>query len=219
MAKAGKKLKKLETKVRKLAKKIGEKGTAAVKKPHVSPLAPPAFPELPVIEGVRFAATQAGVRYAEPHRRDAGATCARHCDRRRLHPVRHPRGPGARLRGEDRQGVDRGRGDHRQLRQRQRLHRRRRRGGRGAGDRRRGRGARHPALPRLLLLDRRDRRTLPFERIVAAIGALKDALSPDGIAAAARAIMTTDTFPKGAAAEVDIDGQPVGSPASPRARA
>ena len=29
----------------------------------VSPLAPAAFPALPVIEGVRFAATAAGVRY------------------------------------------------------------------------------------------------------------------------------------------------------------
>jgi glutamate N-acetyltransferase/amino-acid N-acetyltransferase len=50
---------------------------------------------------------------------------------------------------------------------------------------------------------------LPFERIVAAIGTLKDGLAPDGIAGAARAIMTTDTFPKGATATVDIDGQPV----------
>ena len=56
MAKAGKKLKKLETKVRELAKMIEEKVETAVKKPHVSPLAPPAFPDLPVIEGVRFAA-------------------------------------------------------------------------------------------------------------------------------------------------------------------
>jgi glutamate N-acetyltransferase/amino-acid N-acetyltransferase len=50
---------------------------------------------------------------------------------------------------------------------------------------------------------------LPHDRIVAAAGALKDGLSPAGAEAAARAIMTTDTFPKGAAAEVEIDGTTV----------
>jgi glutamate N-acetyltransferase/amino-acid N-acetyltransferase len=50
---------------------------------------------------------------------------------------------------------------------------------------------------------------LPFDRILAAIGTLKDALSPDGIAGAARAIMTTDTFPKGATATVEVEGHPV----------
>jgi glutamate N-acetyltransferase/amino-acid N-acetyltransferase len=47
---------------------------------------------------------------------------------------------------------------------------------------------------------------LPAERIVAAMGALRDGLASDGAARAARAIMTTDTFPKGAAATVDLDG-------------
>ncbi|TYB77704.1 bifunctional glutamate N-acetyltransferase/amino-acid acetyltransferase ArgJ [Maritimibacter fusiformis] len=50
---------------------------------------------------------------------------------------------------------------------------------------------------------------LPFERITAKLDELNAALSPDGIAGAARAIMTTDTFPKGAGAEVMIDGAPV----------
>lgn len=50
---------------------------------------------------------------------------------------------------------------------------------------------------------------LPHERIEAALDALVDGLSPDGIPDAARAIMTTDTYPKGAMAEVEIGGQTV----------
>ncbi len=51
--------------------------------------------------------------------------------------------------------------------------------------------------------------SLPFERITAKLNELNAALAPDGIAAAARAIMTTDTYPKGAMAEVSIGGKPV----------
>jgi glutamate N-acetyltransferase/amino-acid N-acetyltransferase len=47
---------------------------------------------------------------------------------------------------------------------------------------------------------------LPWPRIADAIPALKTALEPAGIEAAARAIMTTDTFPKGASAEVQLPG-------------
>ena len=50
---------------------------------------------------------------------------------------------------------------------------------------------------------------LPHERILARLDDLAAALDPAGLPAAARAIMTTDTFPKGAAAEVQIDGQTV----------
>ena len=49
---------------------------------------------------------------------------------------------------------------------------------------------------------------LPWQRIADAVPALHDALDPHGIEAAARAIMTTDTFPKGAGAEIDLpDGR------------
>jgi glutamate N-acetyltransferase/amino-acid N-acetyltransferase len=41
---------------------------------------------------------------------------------------------------------------------------------------------------------------LPYERITAKVGDLAAALDPAGMEAAARAIMTTDTFPKGAKA-------------------
>jgi len=50
---------------------------------------------------------------------------------------------------------------------------------------------------------------LPHDRVTAAIGDLKSKLDPNGIAAAAKAIMTTDTFPKGASAKVEIDGKTV----------
>ncbi len=47
---------------------------------------------------------------------------------------------------------------------------------------------------------------LPVEKITARVGELVAGLRQDGIAAAARAIMTTDTFPKGAAQTCSIDG-------------
>ena len=47
---------------------------------------------------------------------------------------------------------------------------------------------------------------LPVERITARVDDLAAGLRADGIAAAARAIMTTDTFPKGAHASCTIDG-------------
>lgn len=47
---------------------------------------------------------------------------------------------------------------------------------------------------------------LKHERITAKLGELAGALTADGIADAARAIMTTDTFPKGAAAEIAANG-------------
>ena len=50
---------------------------------------------------------------------------------------------------------------------------------------------------------------LPHERITAVLGDLHAKLDPAGIEDAARAIMTTDTFPKGASATVEIDGKTV----------
>jgi len=47
---------------------------------------------------------------------------------------------------------------------------------------------------------------LPHERIEAALDALVAGLEPGGITDAARAIMTTDTYPKGARATVEVDG-------------
>ena len=50
---------------------------------------------------------------------------------------------------------------------------------------------------------------LPHDRIIASLEALTNSQSPDGIKAAARAIMTTDTFAKGASTVINVDGQPV----------
>lgn len=47
---------------------------------------------------------------------------------------------------------------------------------------------------------------LPHERIVAAVDGLARDLRKDGAADAARAIMTTDTFPKGASASLAVGG-------------
>ncbi|MEM6467054.1 MAG: bifunctional glutamate N-acetyltransferase/amino-acid acetyltransferase ArgJ, partial [Pseudomonadota bacterium] len=50
---------------------------------------------------------------------------------------------------------------------------------------------------------------LPHDRITAKLVELRDSLAPDRGEEAARAIMTTDTFPKGAFGRVELDGVPV----------
>ncbi|MBY6159731.1 bifunctional glutamate N-acetyltransferase/amino-acid acetyltransferase ArgJ [Mameliella alba] len=50
---------------------------------------------------------------------------------------------------------------------------------------------------------------LPHDRITAKLDELHAALSPEGMADAARAIMTTDTFPKAATAEIEVDRKTV----------
>ncbi len=50
---------------------------------------------------------------------------------------------------------------------------------------------------------------LPVERIESALPALAENLSPDAWPEAARAIMTTDTVPKGVSRQVEVDGQTV----------
>jgi glutamate N-acetyltransferase / amino-acid N-acetyltransferase len=50
---------------------------------------------------------------------------------------------------------------------------------------------------------------LPHDRIIQKLEDLNEALDSSGIEDAARAIMTTDTFPKGASAQIQVDGQTV----------
>jgi len=50
---------------------------------------------------------------------------------------------------------------------------------------------------------------LPLDRIIAALPACRDALAETGWYAAVKAIMTTDTVPKGASRQVLVDGAPV----------
>jgi glutamate N-acetyltransferase / amino-acid N-acetyltransferase len=209
MAKAGKKLKKLETKVRKLARRIEETVEKAAKPRHVSPLAPAAFPALPVIEGVRFAATQAGVRYA--NRTDLmlvelapGTTIAGAFTRSatRAAPVLDCEAKIGKASSEG-AAIIVNSGNANAFT-----------GAAGVAAVAEVTGAVAEALgvPAARVFSSSTGvigEPLPADRILAAIAALKEGLAPDGIADAARAIMTTDTFPKGAAATVDIEGQPV----------
>ncbi len=50
---------------------------------------------------------------------------------------------------------------------------------------------------------------LPYERILARLDAAVGELSPHGLPDCARAIMTTDTYPKGSAATIALDGQTI----------
>ena len=50
---------------------------------------------------------------------------------------------------------------------------------------------------------------LPHDRITSKLTELQDQQANDGIAAAAKAIMTTDTFPKGASQTIMVAGKPV----------
>jgi glutamate N-acetyltransferase/amino-acid N-acetyltransferase len=50
---------------------------------------------------------------------------------------------------------------------------------------------------------------LPFEKITVTLSDLKKGLSPGELKGAAEAIMTTDTFPKAAGAQINIDGKTI----------
>ena len=175
----------------------------------ISPLAPAAFPALPVIEGVRFAAVQAGVRYK--NRTDLmlaelaeGTTVAGvyTTSATRSAPVRDCQAKTG--------GPDQGRaaflvnsGNSNAFT------------GQAGED---AVAAICAAATEALGIPASRVFTsstgvigepLPFERITAALPQLVAALSADAIEPAARAIMTTDTFPKGAAAEIMVDGKPV----------
>jgi glutamate N-acetyltransferase/amino-acid N-acetyltransferase len=180
----------------------------------VSPLAPAAFPALPVVDGVRFAAAEAGVRY--PGRLDVmlaelapGASLAGVFTRSatRSGPV---------LWCEEKLGALQIRGA----------------GGAGfailvnSGNANAFTGANGRVAVEATARAVAERlgvpvdhvfvastgvigEPLPADRIVAALDGLRDGLAADAAERAARAIMTTDTFPKGAAARVELGGVPV----------
>ncbi|KFI28958.1 bifunctional glutamate N-acetyltransferase/amino-acid acetyltransferase ArgJ [Paenirhodobacter enshiensis] len=220
------KIEKLRDKVKGLRAQIGETAeaavetvteaaaevAAAVKKAHdVSPLAPAAFPALPEIAGVSFAATAAGVRYAgrtdvmlasiAPGAAIAGAfttsstrsACVLDCQAKLAMTV--PEGAGAAI------IVNSGNANAFTGAQ-----------GQTSVDAVTGAVAEALAIPASRVFSSSTGvigEPLPHERIVEAIGALKAGLAPAGIEAAARAIMTTDTFPKGATAEVATPDGPI----------
>ena len=180
--------------------------------PARSPLAPERFPDLPTIGGVRFAATQAGVRYAgrtdlmlvhvAPGASIAGvftrsstrSAAVRDCQDKL---AAMPRDAGAGM------AIMVNSGNANTFT-----------GARGAEDVARLSDAVATALDvpvgRVFTASTGViGELLPRDRITAAIPALIQGLDADAAPDAARAIMTTDTFPKGAVAEVRIDGTPV----------
>ena len=178
-------------------------------KPKVSPLAPASFPDLPVIDGVRFAAVAAGVRYKG--RTDVmlaelapGSTVAGVFTRSatRSAPVLDCQaknglpsvGKAAFLVNSGNSNAFTGQAGERSV------------------------AAICSAVAEATGIDPTRVFTsstgvigepLPHERITAKLADLNAALSPDALEGAARAIMTTDTFPKGSAAVVTIGGKSV----------
>lgn len=175
----------------------------------VSPLAPEAFPELPVIEGAAFSAAQAGVRYQG--RTDVmlahlcpGTTMAGVFTRSatRSAPVLDCQAKIA-LDGSEGAAIIVNSGNSNAFT-----------GKNGVVSTRAVTSAvaETLGLPESRVFSSSTGvigEPLPHERITAKLKELADTLDKGAIAAAARAIMTTDTFPKGAAAEIAIGGKTV----------
>lgn len=174
----------------------------------VSPLVPAAFPQLPVIEGAEFAAIGAGIKYL--HRKDvmlvrlapgtsmAGvftrsstrSACVRDCQAKLAAKV--PAGAGAAI------VVNSGNSNAFTGKQ----------GDAAVAAVTEG-VAKVMGLPTARVFSSSTGvigELLPHEKISAMVPALTADLSEAGIQMAAEAIMTTDTFPKGAAATVQGDG-------------
>ena len=175
----------------------------------VSPLAPEKFPDLPVIDGVRFATAQAGVKYKGRTDvmlavADAGSTIAGVFTRSatRSAPV---------LDCQEKIGLD-GMGPLAIVVNS---------GNSNAFTGKHGRASvaaitAAAAAATGVSVDRVFTSStgvigepLPHDKIVAVLDQLNADLDSGGIAAAARAIMTTDTYPKGATVTVDTDHGPI----------
>ena len=174
----------------------------------VSPLAPAHFPKLPLIAGAEFAAVEAGVRYLNrkdvmlirlaPGTAIAGAFtrsstrsgCVRDCQAKLATKV--PPGAGAAIivNSGNSNAFTGATGDH------------------AVAEITAGVAA-ALGLPANRVFSSSTGvigEPLPFERITAQIPALTAALREDAIEMAANAMMTTDTFPKGATAKIQGDG-------------
>ncbi|MFB2594643.1 bifunctional glutamate N-acetyltransferase/amino-acid acetyltransferase ArgJ [Paracoccus sp. p4-l81] len=211
------KAKKFRAKLDKLKARMGEDEAAPAapdaaakpaKKVIVSPLAPASFPALPVIEGVSFAAAAAGVRYAgrtdvmlvrlAPGTAIAGAftrsstraACVLDCQAKLAAGAAGNRGAAIVVNSGNANAFTGAAGQQ-------------------SVDAVTGAVAKALNMPAGRVFSSSTGvigEPLPHDRIVAAVPGLVEALDPDGIEAAARAIMTTDTFPKGAMAEVAGEG-------------
>ena len=187
------------------------KAAPAAKQVLVSPLAPAAFPDLPVIAGVEFASGAAGIKYQgrtdvmlvrlAPGTAIAGAftlsstraACVLDCQDKLKGAqdtkagaaiVVNSGNANAFTGAEGQRGVD---------------------AVTGAVAQALGVPARRVFSSSTGVIGE----PLPAQKIVSIIGDLQSSLDASGIAGAARAIMTTDTFPKGAAAEIAGEGGPI----------
>jgi glutamate N-acetyltransferase/amino-acid N-acetyltransferase len=199
--------------LKKKLKALGGAPAPAAKAPHpVSPLAPQGgFPALPQIDGAEFSAVAAGVRYANrtdvmlvrlaPGTAVAGAftrsstraACVRDCQAKLAAKV--PPGAGAAI------IVNSGNSNAFTGA-----------AGQASVDAITGAVAAALGLPASRVFSSSTGvigEPLPHDRITAKVDELAATLAPDAIALAARAIMTTDTFPKGATATIEGDGGPI----------
>lgn len=201
--------KKLKRKIKSLKAAMQAQLAPVAKTPLVSPLAPASFPELPVIKGARFATVAAGVRYKGRTdvllaQLDAGTVMAGTFTRSatRAASVLDAQG---KIADDSAEGacilVNSG----------------------NANAFTGAKGlesvteicravAEKSGLPQARVFTSSTGvigEALPHERIITALDELVNGLDENGLPAAARAIMTTDTFPKGAAATAEIEGKPV----------
>ena len=194
----------------------------AKKAKPVSPLAPAAFPDLPDIAGVEFAAVEAGVRYKNrkdvmlvrlaPGTAMAGvftrsttrSACVRDCQAKLAMKVPADAGAAIIVNSGNSNAFTGKVGDK-------------------AVAEVTDAAAKALGIPASRVFSSSTGvigEPLPFERITAAIPTLAADLRDDAIDMAAQAMMTTDTFPKGAAATIaGRRRRRSTSPASPRARA
>ncbi len=206
---------KLKDKVSEIGSRISDALTPdadapKVKKPGAtSPLAPKGgFPKLPTIKGVEFSAVAAGVRYAGRTdvmlarlaagssvagvftRSSTRAACILDCQAKLKAKV-DPKAGAAIIVNSGNSNAFTGAG------------------GQKAVDAVTGAVAKALKLPASRVFSNSTGvigEPLPFEKITAKIGDLKTALKGNAVEMAARAIMTTDTFPKGASATIKGDG-------------
>ncbi|OOY14030.1 bifunctional ornithine acetyltransferase/N-acetylglutamate synthase [Thioclava marina] len=204
------KVKKLRAKVKALKSDLATSAPAPIKTKAVtvSPLAPEAFPAMPQIAGVEFASAAAGVKYAgrtdvmlakvAPGSSIAGvfttsstrAACVLDCQEKLK--IRVPQGAGAAI------IVNSGNANAFTGKL-----------GQKAVDLVTEGVAKALDLPASRVFSSSTGvigEPLPYEKIILAIDTLAERLSPAGIEDAARAIMTTDTYPKGACATVQGEG-------------
>jgi len=205
--------KRLKKKLAKLRNRLAGALSAAPAKaaPAVSPLAPAAFPDLPAIAGVAFATAAAGVRYAGRNdvmlARLAPGTALAGVFTRSATRSAAVLDCQAKLKGspasEAGAAIVVNSGNANAFT-----------GAAGAASVAAVAGATAKALglPAERVLTSSTGvigEPLPHDRITAAIAGLVAGLDPAGIAGAAHAIMTTDTFPKGATAEIEGEGGPI----------